>query len=364
MLIRDRSKVSTALPAGNAYLDGILWGGAKWSSNEISYSFSSGNVLEDTRDWSAGEIEVLESALATWSRVADLKFVRVADDDADAILKLNLGGDFAPGVLGEFVPPGERNQGTGHFNWQALGGKKFQNLKPGSQGFLVLVHEIGHGLGLAHPHDNAGGSNLYPGLYANLDPEDSIGTDGLNQGIWTTMSYNEGLDGSGVQGSPMAFDVAAIQHLYGSNSDYADGNNTYTLPRINLANTHYQSIWDTGGVDTIEASLAIKNAAIDLRPAPLDGRNAGGYVSSVDYINGGFTIANGVKIENAIGGTADDILTGNDLDNNLDGSSGEDRLTGGQKNDTLLGGRGERYFSRLRSDRTKFGQRRIRSPYR
>ena len=340
MPIRDRSKVSTASPAHNVYIDGILWGGAKWSSNEITYSFNSSDDAKDTRDWSEGEIKVLEEVLATWSRVADIEFVRVADDDADAFLKLNLGGDFAPGILSEFVPPGIENQGEGNFNWQALGGEKFKDLKPGSKGFLVLLHELGHGLGLAHPHDNAGGSNLYPGLYLNLEPADSTGTDGLNQGIWTTMSYNEGLDGSGLQGSPMAFDIAAVQHLYGSNSDHADGDNIYTLPHTDTTDPYYQSIWDTGGVDTIEA-LADRNATIDLRPAPLSGRNAGGYVSSLDDVDGGFTIANGVEIENAIASAGDDILTGNNLNNNLDGSGGDDRLTGGKNNDTLVGGSGD-----------------------
>ena len=341
MIARNRSQVSTQLLAGNAYIDGILWGGARWSTNKITYSFNSQDRSQKTRDWSEGEIEVVKSALATWEKVADLEFVRVEDDDSSANLKLNLGGDFEPNILGHFTPPGERGQGEAYFNWQGLGGRDFEDLKPGSQGFLVLVHEIGHGLGLAHPHDNSGGSNLYPGLYASLDPAQSFGTDNLNQGVWTTMSYNEGLNGSGIQGSPMAFDIAAVQHLYGANPNSASGNNTYTLATKDTENIYYQSIWDTDGVDTIVAPLSSTNATIDLRSAPLEGKNAGGYISAVDDVDGGFTIASGVKIENAIGGAGDDILTGNDLGNRLNGSVGADRLTGGKKNDILAGGSGD-----------------------
>lgn len=339
MSTRNRSQVSTELPAHNAYVDGILWGGAKWSDNRITYSFNSGSSSKNTRDWSEGEIEVVEEALFTWAKVADLEFVRVDDDDAN--LKFNLGGDFPLDILGKFSPPGETDGGEGYFNWEALGGEDFEDLKPGSLGFLVLVHEIGHGLGLAHPHDDAGGSNLYPGLYADISSEESMGTDNLNQGVWTSMSYNKGLDGFGIQGSPMAFDIAAIQHLYGSNPNHAEGDDTYTLPSDNNLDTYYQSIWDTDGVDTITAPSSSKDATIDLRPASLDGSNAGGYVSSLYYVDGGFTIAKGVKIENAVGSKGDDVITGNDFNNNLDGGSGDDRLIGGNRNDTLLGGSGD-----------------------
>ena len=57
-------------------------------------------------------------------------------------------------------------------------------------------------------------------------------------------------------------------------------------------------------------------------------------------IQGGFTIANGVVIENAIGAAGDDLLIGNDVANRLDGGAGNDVLAGGAGNDPLLGGAG------------------------
>jgi hypothetical protein len=55
-------------------------------------------------------------------------------------------------------------------------------------------------------------------------------------------------------------------------------------------------------------------------------------------------IAYGVTIENAIGGTGDDVITGNDANNRLDGNSGNDTLLGGAGNDTLFGGAGNDTF--------------------
>lgn len=49
-------------------------------------------------------------------------------------------------------------------------------------------------------------------------------------------------------------------------------------------------------------------------------------------------IAAGVIIENAIGGSGDDRLMGNDAANILRGGGGADELSGGGGSDTLVGG--------------------------
>ena len=55
---------------------------------------------------------------------------------------------------------------------------------------------------------------------------------------------------------------------------------------------------------------------------------------------GGFTIANGVTIENASTGSGADRLIGNDAANVLAGNAGDDSLAGGGGADTLIGGLG------------------------
>src|SRR5205814_2028738 len=126
----------------------------------------------------------------------------------------------------------------GIFNYNSV---SWNNLQPGGDGFVTLVHEVGHGLGLAHPHDggNHSDATVFPGV---TSPFGDYGDYGLNQGIWTTMSYNPGWPSEfpshtnlsyGWQATPMALDIAAIQTLYGPNTTTALGDNVYTLPTVN-----------------------------------------------------------------------------------------------------------------------------------
>src|SRR6185503_11573172 len=140
--------------------------------------------------------------------------------------------------------------------------------------------EMGHGHGLAHPHDNGGGSEVMHGVVEEGALDYSTGDYGLNNGVYTTMSYNDGWDkdgpngaapenGYGYQGTLMAFDVAVLQQKYGANMDYMTGNDTYQLPDVNAAGTFYSCIWDAGGRDAIQGSTTLSNT-INLNAATLE----------------------------------------------------------------------------------------------
>lgn len=112
----------------------------------------------------------------------------------------------------------------------------------------------------------------------------------------------------------------------------------YVLPDANRSGTFFSCIWDAGGNDTIRYGGS-RDAVIDLRMATLlNAPGGGGYISRAGDVVGGFTIAKGAVIENAIGGRGDDRLTGNASANRLDGGAGADTLVGGSGDDTYIVG--------------------------
>lgn len=214
-------------------------------------------------------------------------------------------------------------------------------------GFMygVAIHEFGHGMGLGHPHDTGNGSEVMSGVSSSSDKGDFK----LNQAVYTAMSYVEGSHIAGVAASDAstghgatygALDIAVLQEFYGANTTHAAGNDTYTLADTNAAGSGagYYAMWDTGGSDTFEY-VGAKDATMDLREATLQyEKGGGGFISYVDGVIGGFTIANGTVIENATTGTGDDKLIGNDANNTLSSGGGTDILLGRAGNDTLIAG--------------------------
>ncbi|MFO0428569.1 MAG: hypothetical protein ACK526_18525, partial [Planctomyces sp.] len=108
------------------------------------------------------------------------------------------------------------------------------------------------------------------------------------------------------------------------------GDDTYTFSVPTAAEADVITENAAEGTDTISFAAITTAVALDLGIAT---------VQAV-HLNRTLTLSSATGIENAIGGSGNDVLRGNTLGNSLTGNNGNDILVGLNGNDTLTGGIG------------------------
>jgi len=316
------------------------WINGAYATWQLPYSLNSELQALNHFNLDSTQISSAINALQAWAKVANITFTEVADTATN---------------VGDFRFAFSSSVGGNYWGWSSYPNNYWANaadvwINPiyaskddwsiGSYNYLSIMHEIGHGLGLKHPgnYNVAGGGTAEPYLPTALDLRN-----------YTIMSYTSSnykfFDDitntyiSVYPETPMVYDIAAIQYLYGANNTTQTGNDTY---RFDPSHPFYKSIWDAGGNDTIDVSNFSTQCTIDL---------TSGHYSSIGYINHGtgpnlyngtnnLGIAFGAIIENAIGGSGNDKIIGNQADNKLNGGDGNDIIIGGGGKDIVDGGSG------------------------
>jgi serralysin len=327
--------VASAGDSGNVLIDSLV-AGTRWQSavpkTVITVGFSTDGGAQPT--WQ--EMRAMQAIFASFEAIinVDIQFVgNSAEHQADIVFKFQNNTNSTYYGTGDTPQDGQASFVT--IQRDNYKGGSDSNITAGSFDYFILLHEFSHALGLSHPHrDGEGDQSLaFPGLETSYR---DLGDYSLNQTAFTAMSYNFGWKSAPADhtpssksnaAGPMAIDIAALQYIYGANTTAAAGNTVYQLA-TQVSAKALIAIWDLGGRDTISAA-GLGPSHIDLRAATvaLD-EGGGGFMSYVLDQPGGFTIARGVVIENAIGGSFNDVLAGNAARNILTGNNGRDVLYG------------------------------------
>jgi serralysin len=345
---------------GDAYVDGIL-GTSKWAANSLTYSFPTdgsyyGNAYGSAENvtnfgsLNGAQQKMARSALQMYASVANLHFTELAET-ATQHADLRFAQSDKPSSGWAYFPSTAAEGGDTWFN-KFIG--LYTSPSKGNYASFAFLHEIGHALGLEHPHESGMPVDRDSMEYTVMSYRSYVGastTAGLTNETW------------GYVQSPMLYDIAALQHLYGANYSTNSGNTVYswspTTGEMNIngvgqgapgGNKILLTVWDGGGNDTYDFSNYGVNLNIDLRPGAwtktatnqLAKLSSDGSKVAAGNIANALLFAGDTRslIENAVGGSGIDVVTGNETANVLKGGAGMDKLSGLAGNDTLDGGLG------------------------
>lgn len=313
-----------------------------WQGDVRSMDTSQDNrITVDVSGLTSAGRRLAHWAFDAWEAVADLNFVTVGSGADITFIDDRPGSGTSTTMLGGTIQSATVNVST---NWLNTYGTSLD-----SYSLQTYIHEIGHALGLGH-----------------MGPYNTTGTYGVDN-IFTNDSWNVSLmsyfsqtDNTSVNASyaytvlPMIADIVAVQSLYGApgSSSATSGNTTYgpnsglggflgTLfdqvfgssanPGVYNGGSVALTLYDQGGIDTLDLSNSRTNDRIDL---------ASGAFSDINGLRGNLAIARGTVIERVYAGSGNDTVQGNDADNTIRGNGGRDNLSGNGGRDTIFSGDG------------------------
>lgn len=363
MVYQDKNLITNALFSGYAWTNGQIFfsipvAGSAWlyagERDSQSYSVLSGVQAQQFR-----------AAVTAWDEVTAASFHEVWEPGSVGQVRVAFAGVGGAETGHAYYPAGSAQAGDIWLD-ASLSTSGFAK---GGYGYYLMLHELGHALGLKHPHEADGLSNVL--LPAELDDQRHTVMSYVQPASRSQLSFyvNANQELVATQkivyaDGPMLLDIMAIQSIYGVDTTTRTGDTVY---HWGGGEAFLTTLWDAGGVDTIDASnqsasiinlnegqySSIGQVSVEALKqywvSQFSGYPASAIEARIDRAvadgslytgKDNLAIAYGAVIENAWGGAGNDVLLGNAAANELRGGAGNDRLQGGAGNDLLDGGAG------------------------
>ena len=314
--------------SGVAEIDALVAGEtARWNAGApygmpvgVTFSFMEavpsyyGGTIAGFQPFSEAMKAAARSALARYQAVADIVFVEVADAGAGG--QIRFGTSAQEGATSGYAYYPSPNELGGDV-WLNAGSAANRDPAEGSYGYLTLLHEIGHALGLKHPGDYGYGGGEPPYLPAEMDTTDV-----------TVMSY---ITGTITYPTDLRWlDVQAVEFLYGPK----------TAKTIGILQAGSEAAESLQGGPAGDSLLGRGGDDVLIGGDGDDGVVAG---TGFDWVQGdaGYdTLYGNQGRDTVLGGDGADTVFGGQDEDWVDGGTGWDVLYGNMASDTLIGGDG------------------------
>lgn len=334
-----------------------------WSSNSLTWSVHTsdaayggkyvfypdvtGNyhLYADVFDPSGISLQAQAFALSAFASIGSFSNMTIARAATGAVASINFGAFTstynAAGNSGGYASPGAASTmkqvgpslgqqafvAAGDIWLTAASGATQNQTSTPSYTNYVIKHEIAHLLGLGHGHE------VRPYSIQEQSQRFSI------------TSYNTFLPGGNSVSEYQLYDIASIQSRYGRDVSDTAADSIYNISAFTNSasptdslNNRYFSLWDAGGIDSIDLSGAAASGTmlIDLRPGHFSSIGLGSgvridtslpdikFLSNIGMQNA--SVSFGTFIENVTGTGSSDVIVGNIFANRINGGNGNDLI--------------------------------------